>query len=788
MGSLKERSITLKDTIPLLPLRDIVVFPNMVIPLFVGRDKSIKAIETALLNDRLILLCGQKKPNISDPDENDIYPYGTIAEILQLLKLPDGTVKVLVEGLARGRIKTYLSNRDYLQVKIEETEEEFHYTIELEALIRNIISQFKEYVHLAGNLPQETIASILSIDDPGRLADIITAHLPLKMVSKEEILESSNLKQRLEKLALFLNYELEILGVEKKIHSQVRKQMEKSQKEHYLSERLRAIQKELGKEEDFWGETGELKKQIKKANMTKEAEEKALKELNRLKKMPPMMAESVVIRNYIDWLIALPWNYQTKDKLDIKEAKEILENDHYGLNKIKERILEYLAVRSLKSSLKGPILCFVGPPGTGKTSVAKSIAKALGRKFIRVSLGGVRDEAEIRGHRMTYVASLPGRIIQSMKKVKTKNPVFLLDEIDKMSVDFRGDPSSALLEVLDPEQNYAFSDHYLEVPFDLSAVMFITTANTLHPIPPALKDRMEILEFPSYTEEEKLKIAQLFLVPKQLEEHGLKSQILSFAPQSLLTIIRRYTREAGVRNLEREIATICRKVAKEIVEKNNKKLKIKITHLNLHHYLGPPKFRLSEAEKKDRIGTVTGLAWTETGGEVLTTEVVIMPGKGELLLTGKLGEVMQESGRAALSYIRSKAGDFGIEPNFYKKFDIHIHVPEGAIAKDGPSAGVTMATALISALTNKSVKTNLAMTGEITLRGRILPVGGIKEKVLAAHRAGIKTVILPQENEKDLIDIPQNVKKKLKLILVNNMDELLNWSFGILPQRHRGTE
>jgi len=770
---LNERGIKIKDTIPLLPLRDIIVFPHMVVPLFVGREKSIKALEKAMLNDRLILLCGQKKPNISDPQEYDIYSFGTVAEILQLLKLPDGTVKILVEGLARVKIKTYIFNEDYLQVKVEEVEEKFHPTIELEALMRSVLSQFEEYVQLSGNLPQEAVATILSIEDPGRLADIITAHLPLKMINKEEILEIIDPEQRLKKLATILNSELGILNVEKEIQGQIRKQIEKSEKEHYLTEKLRAIQKELGKEEDTTGEISELKKQIKKAKMTKEAEQKALKELERLKKMHPMTAEAAVVRNYIDWLIALPWNKQTKDRLDLKNAHEILENDHYGLSKVKERIIEYLAVRKLNSNLKGPILCFVGPPGTGKTSVAKSIAKALGRKFIRVSLGGVRDEAEIRGHRMTYVAALPGRIIQSMKKVKSKNPVFLLDEIDKMSVDFRGDPSSALLEVLDPEQNFAFSDHYLEVPFDLSSVMFITTANTLFPIPPALKDRMEILEFPSYTEDEKLKIAQLFLVSKQLEAHGLNSQILSFSPQGLLAIIRRYTCEAGVRNLEREIATICRKVAKKVVENDGKKLNVKISQANLHYYLGPPKFRTSEVEKKDEIGIATGLAWTEVGGDVLTTEVLIMPGKGELILTGKLGDVMKESAKAAFSYIRSKAKEFAIEPNFHKKFDIHIHIPEGAIPKDGPSAGITMATALISALTNKSVKSNIAMTGEITLRGRVLPVGGIKEKILAAHRAGIKMVILPKENEKDLIDIPQKVKKKVKLILVNNMDEVL---------------
>ncbi|MDI6736700.1 MAG: endopeptidase La [bacterium] len=773
MSILKERGIKLKNTLPLVPLRDIIVFPYMVVPLFVGRDRSIKALEKAMLNDRLILLCGQKKPNIGDPKEDDLYSFGTVAEILQLLKLPDGTVKVLIEGLARVKIIDYLLNEDYLLVAIEEVNEEFHYSIELEALIRNMLSQFEQYVRLCGNLPQEAIASILSIEDPGRLADIITAHLPLKMVNKEEILESTNPKQRLEKLIVILNSELEILGVEKKIQGRVRRQMEKSQKEYYLTERLKAIQKELKKDEDFTGEIGELKKQIKQAQMSKEAEEKALKELNRLKKMPPMMAEATVIRNYIDWLIAMPWNKQTKDKLDIKNAHKILENDHYGLDKVKERILEYLAVRKLKSDLKGPILCFVGPPGTGKTSVAKSIATALDRKFIRVSLGGVRDEAEIRGHRMTYVAALPGRIIQSMKKVKSKNPVFLLDEIDKMSVDFRGDPSAALLEVLDPEQNCAFSDHYLEVPFDLSSVMFITTANTLYPVPPALKDRLEVLEFPSYIEDEKLKIAQLFLVPRQLEEHGLTPQTLVISPTILLTIIQRYTREAGVRNLEREMATICRKIAREVVESKKKNPVIEINQENLEHYLGPPKFRPSEAEQKGEIGVVTGLAWTEVGGDVLTTEVVIIPGKGELILTGKLGEVMKESGKAALSYIRSKAKDLGLEPNFHKKFDIHIHVPEGAIPKDGPSAGITMATALVSALTNKRVKNNLAMTGEITLRGRVLPVGGIKEKILAAHRAGIKMVILPEDNEKDLVDIPQNVRKKLKLKLVDNMDEVL---------------
>ncbi|MFH1562014.1 MAG: endopeptidase La [Nitrospirota bacterium] len=778
MSILKERGIKLKDTLPLVPLRDIIVFPYMVVPLFVGRDRSIKALEKAMLNDRLILLCGQKKPNIGDPKEDDLYSFGTVGEILQLLKLPDGTVKVLVEGLARVKIINYLPTEDYLHVTIEEVNEEFHYNIELEALIRSILSQFEQYVHLCGNLPPEAIASILSIEDPGRLADIITAHLPLKMVDKEEILEAAAPKQRLEKLVVILNSELEILGVEKKIQGRVRRQMEKSQKEYYLTERLRAIQKELKKDEDFTGEIGELKKQIKQAKMPKEAEEKALKELDRLKKMPPMMGEAAVIRNYVDWLIAMPWDKQTKDRLDIKNAHEILENDHYGLDKVKERILEYLAVRQLKSDLKGPILCFVGPPGTGKTSVAKSIATALDRKFVRVSLGGVRDEAEIRGHRMTYVAALPGRIIQSMKKVKSKNPVFLLDEIDKMSVDFRGDPSAALLEVLDPEQNCAFSDHYLEVPFDLSSVMFITTANTLHPIPPALKDRLEVLEFPSYIEDEKLKIAQLFLVPKQLEEHGLtpqrgKPQTLVFSPMVLLTIIQRYTREAGVRNLEREIASICRKSAKEVVESEKKNPQIKITPANLHHYLGPPKFRPSEAEQKGEIGVVTGLAWTEVGGEVLTAEVVIMPGKGELILTGKLGDVMKESGKAALSYIRSRAKELGLEPNFHKKFDIHIHVPEGAIPKDGPSAGITMATALVSALTNKPVKSNLAMTGEITLRGRVLPVGGIKEKILAAHRAGIKMVILPKDNEKDLIDIPQNVRKRLKLTLIDNMDEVL---------------
>ena len=763
-------SIIKSNELPLLPLRDIVLFPHMVIPLFVGRPMSIAALENATLNNRLILLSAQKDPDKEDPTPETIYEVGCVAEILQLLKLPDKTIKALVEGLGRAKIKRYLEGEDFFKVEVEEVEETWNENTETEAIMRSVTSQFEDYVRLNRRLPPETIQATANIEAPGRLADIVATHLVLKLPERQSILETIHPIKRLEKLSGILAKEIEVLEIEKNIQIKVRKQMEKSQKEYYLTEQMKAIQEELGRKDEMSVEVEELKKQIKEAKMSKEAEEKAEKELSRLEKMPPMAAEATVIRNYIDWLVCLPWHKKSRDKLNIKTAEETLEKNHYGLSKVKERILEHLAVRKLVRQMKGPILCFVGPPGTGKTSVGKSIATALGREFVRVSLGGVRDEAEIRGHRMTYVAALPGRIIQSMKKVKTRNPLFLLDEIDKMSTDFRGDPSAALLEVLDPEQNINFSDHYLEVPFDLSEVMFITTANILYTIPSPLRDRMEILEFPSYTEEEKLHIAKKFLMDKNLKKHGLAKENISFSDSALLLIIQRYTREAGVRNLDREIANICRKIAKEIVEK---KKKDKVTAKNIHCYLGPPKYKLGETFKENKIGVATGLAWTEAGGAVLTVETIIMHGKGSLTLTGQLGEVMKESAQAALSYVRSRANLLGLDPNFYKKVDVHIHVPEGAIPKDGPSAGVTMTSSLVSALTQKPLNRSVAMTGEITLRGEVLPVGGIKEKILAAHRFGVKEVIIPHENEKDLIEIPKNVRAKIKIHLIKEMDEVL---------------
>lgn len=758
------------NELPLLPLRDIVLFPHMVIPLFVGRPMSIGALENATLNNRLILLSAQKDPEKEDPTPETIYEVGCVAEILQLLKLPDKTIKALVEGIGRAKIRRYLKGEDFFRVEIEEISETWNEGPQTEAIMRSVTAQFEDYVRLNRRLPPETIQATTNIDTPGRLADVVATNLVLKLPQRQSILETIAPVERLEKLSGILAKEIEVLEIEKNIQVKVRKQMEKSQKEYYLTEQLKAIQDELGRKDEMSAEIEELKKQIKEAKMSKEAEEKAAKELSRLERMPAMAAEATVIRNYIDWLICLPWHKKSRDRLNIDQAKKTLEKNHYGLNKVKERILEHLAVRKLIRQMKGPILCFVGPPGTGKTSVGKSIASALGRDFVRVSLGGVRDEAEIRGHRMTYVAALPGRIIQSMKKVKTRNPLFLLDEIDKMSTDFRGDPSAALLEVLDPEQNFNFSDHYLEVPFDLSEVMFITTANTLYPVPPPLKDRMEILEFPSYTEEEKLHIAKKFLIAKNLKKHGLLKKNISFSDSALLLIIQRYTREAGVRNLDREIANICRKMAKEIVEK---KKKDKITAKNIHCYLGPPRYKLGETFKENKIGVATGLAWTEAGGDVLTVETMIMHGKGSLTLTGQLGEVMKESAKAALSYVRSRAHLLELDPNFYKKVDIHIHVPEGAIPKDGPSAGVTMTSSLVSALTQKPINRSVAMTGEITLRGEVLPVGGIKEKILAAHRFGVKEVIIPHENEKDLIEIPKNVKGKIKIHLIKELDEVL---------------
>ncbi len=759
------------SNIPLLPLRDMVVFPQMVVPLFVSRKRSIQALELAMLDNRMIFLCAQKKSTAAEPKKDDIYTIGTCAEILQLLKLPDGTLKVLVEGLVRGRITKYVDKESYYCVDVEPIVEEIIITPAIEAVNRDVLNRFQEYVRLSDGFPPEMIGIAEATEEPGRLADTIAAHINLKTNSKQELLETINVAARLEKLSVLLNAELEILQIEKKLHVRIRKQVEKQQKQYYLNEKLRAIKKELGKDDDAGEEITELKKQIKDAGLSPEALQRANKEIKRLQGMSPMMPETAVIKNHLDWLIHLPWSKTTNDNLGLKRASRILEENHYGLKKAKERIIEYLAVRKLNPELKGSILCFIGPPGTGKTSVARSIAVAMDRKFVRMSLGGVRDEAEIRGHRMTYVAAMPGRIIQSIRKAESKNPVFLLDEIDKMSVDFRGDPSAALLEVLDPEQNTAFADHYLEVSFDLSNIMFITTANTLHNIPYALRDRMELIEFPGYTEDEKLHIAKKFLVAKKIKEHGLIGENLEFSDESLLFLIRRYTREPGVRNLEREIAKVCRKIARKVVE--GKKGKVELTIESLPGYLGQPKFKHRDIEKDLVPGIATGLAWTENGGEVLTTETVTMPGKGELLLTGTLGEVMKESGRAALSYIRSRAAELSIDPEFYKKIDIHVHVPEGAIPKDGPSAGITMAISMISALTNTPVNPDIAMTGEITLRGRVLPVGGIKEKMLAAHRSGIKTVLLPQENEKDLEDIPKDVRKSMRFKPISSMDEVI---------------
>ena len=771
----KKREMKIPFTLPLLPLREMVVFPHMIIPLFVGREKSLKSLDEAMLHERFILLVAQKAGNIERPTPNDIFDIGTVAEVLQLLKLPDGTTKILVEGISRAKVIKYLLQEKFFQVRIERPEEAILKTVEMEGLMRSVTSQFEDYVRLNRKVPPETLMSVINVEEPGRLADIIAAHLALKTKDKQAILEALDPTERLERLAQILNRENEILGIEKRIRERVKKQMTTTQKEYYLSEQLKAIQKEMGRKGEVIDELAELKNKIKKAKMTKEAQEKALKEVDRLSQMPSMSAEAAVIRNYVDWLVSLPWAIETKDKLDIKKAEKILEEDHYNLKKPKERILEYLAVRKLVDKMKGPILCFVGPPGCGKTSLSRSIARALGRNFVRISLGGVRDEAEIRGHRRTYIGALPGRIIQAMKKAKSKNPVFLLDEIDKIGKDFRGDPAAALLEVLDPEENKVFSDHYLEADFDLSKVLFITTANIRDFIHPTLLDRMEIIDFPGYTQEEKLKIAERFLVSKQLKAHGLTKKNLSFSPASLLHTINRYTMEAGVRNLEREIEAICRKVAKEVARKD-KSFRLRVGRKAIERYLGPPRYRPEEALEKKEVGVATGLVIGPAGGELATIETTVMSGRGEregLILTGRLQEVMQESARAALSYIRSRADSLGIASDFYKNVDIHIHVPKGAIPKDGPSAGITMAVALASALTKRRVKNNVAMTGEITLRGRVLEIGGVKEKILAAHRANIPIVIIPKENEKDLAEIPSNIKRRIKFVLVENMDEVL---------------
>lgn len=762
---------TQTQVLPLLPLRGILVFPYMVIHLDVGREKSVRAIEEAMLHDRLIFLATQKEAQTDDPKPEDIYTVGTVAEVKQLLKLPGGTIRVLVEGMARARIVHYVAEYPFFKVEMEQFPEEPTKNSHVEALMRNLVQQFEQYVKLSKRIPPETVVAIVNIGEPGRLADIIASHLTLKVEDKQELLEAVDVATRLEKLCAIVARELEIVELERRINIRVRKQMEKTQKEYYLREQMKAIQRELGDKDERQAEGEEYREKIAQAKLPKDVEEKALKEVERLEKMPPMAAEATVVRNYLDWILALPWTKTTRDRLDIATATQILEEDHYGLKEPKERILEYLAVRKLVKNMKGPILCFVGPPGVGKTSLGRSIARALERKFVRISLGGVRDEAEIRGHRRTYVGALPGRIIQGMRQAGSKNPVFLLDEVDKMSTDFRGDPSAALLEVLDPEQNSGFSDHYIEIPFDLSQVLFITTANYQYNIPRPLWDRMEIIQISGYTEEEKVQIAVRHLIPKQLREHGLTQEQLVFSENALRRAIREYTRESGVRNLERQIAAICRKTAKEIVA--GKTQRLRVTAQNVEKFLGIPRYRYGLAEKADEVGVATGLAWTETGGDTLAIEVTLCKGKGNLTLTGKLGEVMRESAQAGYSFVRSRVQELEIDENFYEKFDIHIHIPEGATPKDGPSAGITIATALASALTGRRVRHDVAMTGEITLRGRVLPVGGIKEKILAAHRAGIKTVILPVDNKKELEEIPSQVKNKLRFVFVGHMDEVL---------------
>jgi ATP-dependent Lon protease len=762
--------------LPLLPLRGILVFPNMVLHLDVGRERSVSALEQAMIEDNRILLVAQKEARVDEPTPEDIYVMGTIAQIKQMLKLPGGTIRVLVEGLSRASVRKFAATEPYFQVEVDEVVDDEVKNVEIEALMRSVLFQFEQYIKLSKKIPPETLVTVSAIEEPGRMADIIASHLTLKVPQKQEILEATSSKDRLDKLNEILGHEMEVLEIERKINLRVRKQMERTQKEYYLREQMKAIQKELGEKDERMAEADEYREKIAEASLPEEVEEKAIKEVERLEKMPPAAAEGVVIRNYLDWILALPWSKQTQDRLDLNMAEQILEEDHYGLKKVKERIIEYLAVRQLAKKLKGPILCLVGPPGVGKTSLAKSIARALERNFVRMSLGGVRDEAEIRGHRRTYVGAMPGRIIQAMRTAKSQNPVFLLDEIDKMSTDFRGDPSAALLEVLDPEQNNTFSDHYLEIPFDMSHVMFITTANTMYNIPQPLLDRMETIYIPGYTEEEKVQIAERYLLPKQLKEHGLSTETLAVSENTIRKIIRNYTREAGVRNLERQLASICRKTAKEVVRDKKKRSVVSVQNLN--KYLGIASYRYGLAEKEDEVGVATGLAWTESGGDTLVIEVTLMKGKGKLLLTGKLGEVMRESAQAGLSYIRTRARQLGIAENFHEEYDIHIHIPEGAIPKDGPSAGITMACALISALTHRPARRTVAMTGEITLRGRVLPIGGVKEKVLAAHRAGIKTIILPEDNKKDIPEIPENVRRKLEFVHVEHMDQVLEHALG----------
>jgi ATP-dependent Lon protease len=761
--------------LPMLPLRDIVVFPFMVAPLFVGREKSVNALSRAMSGNKRVFLSTQRKAGIDNPKEKDISPVGVIGNVMQLLRLPDGTVKALVEGKKRARIKKFIKKEEYFEVEVEELVEPQESRTEIVALERAVLENFEEYAKLNKSISKELFSNVSAVSDSSQLADTIAAHFSFKIEDKQRLLNTLSLVERLSLLVALTKMEIEVFRMDQRIKGRVKKQMEKTQKNYYLNEQMRAIRKEMGAEEDPGDELKDLEKRIKRKRMSKEASGKVRQEFRKLKMMTPMSAEATVVRNYIDWLISLPWFDRSRVNNDIDQAEVILNEDHYGLDKPKVRILEYLAVQSLVKKIRGPILCFVGPPGVGKTSLAKSVARATGRKFVRLSLGGVRDEAEIRGHRRTYIGAMPGKIIQSLKKIGVNNPVFCLDEVDKMSMDFRGDPSAALLEVLDPEQNFSFNDHYLDVDYDLTDILFITTANTLPDIPLPLQDRMEIIRLPGYTEYEKYNIGREFLVPKQIKINGLEGRNVQFAKSALLEIIQRYTREAGVRNLEREISSICRKVARDILKTDKGKV-YRITSKTVQKLLGPPPFKHGQIDEKNQIGLVNGLAWTQVGGELLAVETLVMPGKGKQIVTGKLGDVMKESAQAAVSYVRSRAKQLMIDETFYKKLDLHIHIPEGAIPKDGPSAGITMCTAIVSALSRRPVHRDLAMTGEITLRGRILPIGGLKEKILAAHRAGIKKVLIPKENEKDIKDIPKGISKQLKIIPVEHMDEVLSYA------------
>ncbi|GGD87238.1 Lon protease [Aureimonas endophytica] len=764
---------------PVLPLRDIVVFPHMIVPLFVGRDKSIKALEEVMGADKQILLVTQKNAGDEDPSAEAMYDLGTVANVLQLLKLPDGTVKVLVEGISRARIQEFSQRSEWHEASAIAVPAADEDPVELEALARSVVSEFENYVKLNKKISPEVVGAAGQIDDYSKLADTVASHLAIKIAEKQEMLSLVSVRARLEKALSFMEAEISVLQVEKRIRSRVKRQMEKTQREYYLNEQMKAIQKELGDGEEGRDEVAELEERIKRTKLSKEGRDKAMAEVKKLRQMSPMSAEATVVRNYLDWLLGLPWGQRSKVKIDLKRAEEILEEEHYGLDKVKERIVEYLAVQSRQAKLKGPILCLVGPPGVGKTSLAKSIARATGREYVRVALGGVRDEAEIRGHRRTYIGSMPGKVIQSMKKAKKSNPLFLLDEIDKMGQDFRGDPSSALLEVLDPEQNATFMDHYLEVEYDLSPTMFVTTANTLN-IPGPLLDRMEVIRIAGYTEDEKVEIARRHLLPKAVRDHALKPEEFSVETEALREIARRYTREAGVRSFERELMTLARKAVTRILK--GEASKVEVTAANISDYLGVPRYRYGEAETDDQVGVVTGLAWTEVGGELLTIEGVMMPGKGKMTVTGNLKDVMKESISAAASYVRSRAIDFGIKPPLFDKRDIHVHVPEGATPKDGPSAGTAMATAIVSVMTGIPVRRDIAMTGEITLRGRVLPIGGLKEKLLAALRGGIKTVLIPEDNAKDLVDIPDNVKNNLEIIPVSRMGEVLKHALIRQPE------